>query len=308
MAHQLLLAAQRQSLVLEATRRAGAVRVAELVEQFGVSNMTIRRDLDALARQGAVQKVRGGAMAAATASTDRSGVRAEAEAESARPAGPEAALARAAAKLVAPGSVVALSGGSAMHAVASRLLEIPRLTIVTNSLPIADLVRAAGSNGGTAAPQLLLTGGTLNRSATLVGVLAEQTIRSLHVDLLILGAHGVCEEAGLTAPDLAEAQTNRLLIASARRTVVVADHSKWGIVGLSSFAALNEVDCLVTDEALPLTARKVLANSVRELVLVPTSGHGDVSMPEDPEAASPRPGRTIAHHSISRDVPSGAAA
>ncbi|MFB7617998.1 DeoR/GlpR family DNA-binding transcription regulator [Kitasatospora sp. NPDC056181] len=299
MAHQLLLAAQRRSLILEATRRTGAVRAAELVERFGVSNATIRRDLDTLARQGAVRKVHGGAAAAEAASTDKPGVRSE----HARPTGTEAALADAAAKLVTPGSVVALSGASTTHAVASRLLKIPQLTIVTNSLPIADLVRAADSNGGAAAPQLLLTGGTLTRSAALVGALAEQTIRSLRVDLLILGAHGVCTKAGLTAPDLAGAQTNRLLMAAARRTVVVADHSTWGNVGLSSFAALNEVDCFVTDDALPPTARRALADSVGELVLVPGRGYGDVSVPEDPEAALPCPGRTGAQRLISRDVP-----
>ncbi|MGW3044946.1 DeoR/GlpR family DNA-binding transcription regulator [Kitasatospora sp. NPDC001159] len=264
----MLLAPQRQALILEAIRRAGAVRVAELVEQFGVSDMTIRRDLDALARQGAVQKVHGGAMATGAASTYEPGFDAKSGLEEAT----KAALADAAVKLVEPGSVVALSAGTTTYAVASRLLEVPQLTVVTNSLPIADLLWTASRDRGEAVPSLLLTGGSPTRSAALVGALADQTIRSLHVDLLILGVHGVHEQAGLTTPNLAEAQTNRALIASARRTVVVADHTKWGVVGLSSFATLEEVDCFVTDDALPATARGVLADAVGELLVVPAAG------------------------------------
>ncbi|MFJ1790926.1 DeoR/GlpR family DNA-binding transcription regulator [Kitasatospora griseola] len=261
-----MLAAQRRALILEETRRTGAVRVADLVTEFGVSDMTVRRDLEALTRQGAVQKVHGGAVAAGAAGFEP-GFAAKSELAK----GTKAALADAAARLVEPGSVVALSAGTTTYAVASRLLEVPQLTIVTNSLRIADLLRAAESDGRETVPSLLLTGGSPTRSAALVGALAEQTIRTLHVDLLILGVHGVSEQAGLTTPNLAEAQTNRALIASARRTVVVADHTKWDVVGLSSFATLTEVDCFLTDDALPAAARTALAETVGELVVVPTA-------------------------------------
>ncbi|MFC8722269.1 DeoR/GlpR family DNA-binding transcription regulator, partial [Kitasatospora sp. NPDC057198] len=116
-------------------------------------------------------------------------------------------------------------------------------------------------------PTLLLTGGTPTPSAALVGPLADQAIRSLHVDVLLIGAHGVSERAGLTTPNLAEAQTNRALIASARRVVAVADHSKWGVVGLSAFATLNELDCFVTDPGLDPTARAVLGEQVGRLIV-----------------------------------------
>ncbi|MET8546980.1 DeoR family transcriptional regulator, partial [Kitasatospora sp. NPDC004799] len=260
MADQTLFAAQRRALILDEIRRTGAVRVADLVTQFGVSDMTVRRDLDVLARQGTVQKVHGGAVATGTASTFEPGFEAKSELEE----GTKAALADAAARLVEPGSVVALSAGTTTYAVATRLLEVPRLTVVTNSLRIADLLWTAESDGRETVPSLLLTGGAPTRSAALVGALADQAIRTLHVDLLVLGVHGVSEQAGLTTPNLAEAQTNRALIASARRTVVVADHTKWGVVGLSSFAALAEVDCFITDDALPAAARGALADAVGE--------------------------------------------
>ncbi|WUN36036.1 DeoR/GlpR family DNA-binding transcription regulator [Kitasatospora sp. NBC_00315] len=262
-----MLAQQRQALILESVRRRGAVRVAELVDQLGVSDMTVRRDLDVLARQGAVQKVHGGAVAVGGSSTDEPGFEAKSSLEEAA----KAAIADAAAALVEPGNVVAVSAGTTTFAVAARLLKVPQLTIVTNSLAVADLVWAAGCQAGASTPALLLTGGSPTRSAALVGTLAEQSIRSLHVDLLILGAHGVSETAGLTTPNLAEAQTNRAMIASARRTVVVADHTKWGVIGLSSFAELGEIDCFITDDTLPPEARGVLSEAVGELRVVPTT-------------------------------------
>ncbi|MFF2045124.1 DeoR/GlpR family DNA-binding transcription regulator [Kitasatospora sp. NPDC058170] len=263
-----MLAQQRRALILEQVRRDGAVRVTELVELFGVSDMTIRRDLDSLARGGGVEKVHGGAVAVGVATADEPGF----EAKSTRESAAKAAVADAAAALVEPGSVVAVSAGTTAFAVASRLLTVPQLTVVTNSLPVAELLRAAGRELGETAPTLLLTGGSPTRSAALVGPLADQAIRTLHVDLLILGAHGVSEQAGLTTPNLGEAETNRALVAGARRVVVVADHTKWGVVALSSFARLTDVDVLVTDDGLPAQARTVLAEAVGELVVATRPG------------------------------------
>ncbi|MFJ7206551.1 DeoR/GlpR family DNA-binding transcription regulator [Streptomyces sp. NPDC098789] len=257
------LAHQRRASILEAVRRDGTVRVAELVERLGVSDMTVRRDLEALARDGAVEKVHGGAVATTGASGHEPGFDAKSDLEGAA----KAAIADAAAALVEPGSVVAVSGGTTAHAVASRLLGVPRLTVVTNSLPVADLLRSAGRGGGAPGPTLLLTGGSPTPSAALVGPLADLVISSLHVDLLVLGAHGVTEEAGLTTPNLMEAQTNRALVASARRVAVVADHSKWGVVGLSGFAALDRADWFVTDAGMPAPARAALTEHVGELLV-----------------------------------------
>ncbi|MFE2726927.1 DeoR/GlpR family DNA-binding transcription regulator [Kitasatospora sp. NPDC059327] len=255
-----LLAPQRRALILDRVRRDGAVRVAELATRFGVSDMTVRRDLDALARTGAIEKTYGGAVGGSL--LDEPDFEAKSQLE---PSAKEA-LARTAAALVEPGSVVAVGAGTTAFAVARQLLDIPGLTLVTNSLPVADLVRDATEAGGNT-PALLLTGGTPTPSAALVGPLADQAIRSLHTDVLILGAHGVSERAGLTTPNLAEAQTNRALIASTRQVIVVADHSKWNVVGLSAFALLPEVDCFVTDGELDPAARTVLSEATGRLVL-----------------------------------------
>ncbi|AUG81768.1 cytochrome C [Kitasatospora sp. MMS16-BH015] len=260
----MVLTSRRRELILETVRSTGGIRIAALVDRLGVSSVTVHRDLDVLVRQGVVRKVHGGAVAVESAGRGRARPAPEPDR-----AGTEAALADAAVRLVAPGAVVALAAGPTALAVAARLPEIPDLTVVTNSLPVADLLAEAGRHAGTAGPSVVLSGGTPTRSGALVGTLADQAIRSLPTDLLFLGVHGVSERAGLTTPDLAEAQTNRALIASAGRTVVLAGHTRWGVVGLSSFAALAEVECFITDDALPAAARDVLARKTGELLLVP---------------------------------------
>lgn len=260
------LAAQRRELILDTVRRKGAVRVAALVEQLKVSDMTIRRDLDVLARAGSVEKVHGGAVRTSGTTSDEPGF----ETKFALKSAAKAAVADAAAKLVKPGSVVAISGGTTTYAVAHRLRDIAGLTVVTNSLPVAELLRPSGRQEGIDGPTLLVTGGAPTKSASLVGPLADQAIGSLQVDLLIVGAHGVSERAGVTTPNLAEAQTNRALISAAHRLAVVADHSKWGIVGLSRFAELAEVDFFVSDDGLGAQARTVLGEKVGQLIVADT--------------------------------------
>jgi DeoR/GlpR family transcriptional regulator of sugar metabolism len=96
-------------------------------------------------------------------------------------------------------------------------------------------------------------------------------IAALHLDLLFLGVHGISERAGFTTPNLMEADTNRALVAAADRLVVLADHTKWGTVGISSIVPLEAADVLVTDDRLAPEARRVLDDRVGELVTVPTT-------------------------------------
>ena len=249
--NQNLLAEQRRALILDEVRRRGGVRVNELTRRLNVSDMTIRRDLDALARQGMVAKVHGGAVPVVEASTHEPGF----EAKSVLEPSAKDEIARAAAALVAPGTAIALSGGTTTYALARHLLDVPDLTVVTNSVRVADVFHEAqltvgGGEVRRGAATVVLTGGVRTPSDALVGAVADRAIRSLHFDLLFLGVHGISVEAGLSTPNLAEAETNRCLMRSARRVVVVADHTKWGTVGLSSFADLGEVDTWVTDRGL----------------------------------------------------------
>lgn len=266
--NQNLLAEQRRALILDEVRRRGGVRVNELTRRLNVSDMTVRRDLDALARQGVVEKVHGGAVPVVEASTHEPGF----EAKSALELTAKEDIARVAAAMAVPGSAIALSGGTTTFALAQRLLEVPDLTVVTNSVRVADVFHTAQRPSGTSgarpgAATVVLTGGVRTPSDSLVGPVADQAIASLHFDVLFLGVHGISVEAGLSTPNLAEAETNRRFVQSARRVVVVADHTKWGTVGLSSFAALEQVDTFVTDAGLSAAARAEIEEHLPGLVV-----------------------------------------
>ncbi|WP_159944826.1 MULTISPECIES: DeoR/GlpR family DNA-binding transcription regulator [unclassified Nocardiopsis] len=264
-----MLAAQRQELILEQVRRAGAVRVADLVESLAVSDMTVRRDLDALENRGEVRKVHGGAVAPESARTEEPGF----EAKSTRQADEKHAIARAVAELVEPHTAVGLSAGTTTAAVAEYLADTPGLTVVTNSLRVAEVFHRAARPDQTVA----LTGGFRTPSDALVGPLALASIRGLNLDTLVLGVHGMQERAGFTTPNLMESETNRALVEAAARLVVAADHSKWGTVGISTIAPLDRCDVLVTDSGADPAVRETLSEHVGRLVVadVPPREEGE---------------------------------
>jgi DeoR/GlpR family transcriptional regulator of sugar metabolism len=233
--------------------------VSELVDILGVSDMTVRRDIEALAAKGMVVKVHGGATAVGGRSADEPGFHVKAEQNPTQ----KSAIARVAAGLISPGASIAVSAGTTTYAVAQALLDVPSLTVVTNSPRVADLLHTAQRDDLT----VVLTGGVRTPSDALAGPVADATLRSLHVDTLILGVHGFDQTAGLTTPNLIEAATNRALIATARRVIVVADHTKWGIIGLSTMATLDQVDVLVTDAELDPVARRIVSEHVGQLIL-----------------------------------------
>jgi len=254
------LPAQRQERILGEVTRTGGVRVSELTELLGVSDMTVRRDLDTLARRGLVKKVHGGATLPRGGSTDEPGFEAKSAQE--RPA--KDAIARRAAAFVEPGTAVAVTAGTTTHAFAHHLARVPGLTVVTNSLPVAEVLDASGRPDQT----VVLSGGIRTPSDALVGPVAVRAIRSLHVDWAFMGVHGIHPEAGFTTPNLLEAETNRAVLASARRLVVLADHTKWEVVGLSTIAAIEQASVLITDSRLSEAAREALGARVGELIVV----------------------------------------
>ncbi len=256
-----MLARQRQERILEVVRSAGGARVSDLVDLLGVSDMTIRRDIAMLARKGLVARVHGGATAVTGRSADEPGFAVKFGLQTEE----KAAIAAAAAALVEPGDSVALSAGTTTYAVALELRHVPDLTVVTNSVPVGEVLHASERADLT----VVLTGGVRTPSDALVGPVAVATLSTLHVDWLFLGVHGVDQRVGLTTPNLVEAETDRALVACARQVVVVADSTKWDVVGLSSIARLEQVDVLVTDDGLDPDARRVLESRVGRLVVAP---------------------------------------
>ena len=261
-----MLARHRQSLILQAVRSDGSARVSDLTQRLGVSDMTIRRDLEVLAREGLIEKVHGGAVLPGTAASTDAGF----DSKLGLGQQEKTAIARAAATLVRPGAAIALTGGTTTFALARCLLDVPGLTIVTNSVRVSSLFN--GPRGvDSAAEPVVLTGGVRTPSDTLVGPVADLTIRTLRFDLVFTGCYGLHPDAGLTTPNLAEAETNRAFIRAGRQLVVLADHSKWGMTSLSSFADLADVAVLVTDDLLWPDALSQASELVREVIVADTS-------------------------------------
>jgi DeoR/GlpR family transcriptional regulator of sugar metabolism len=269
-----VLARQRQTVILERIREDGGVRVADLARELGVSDMTVRRDLEALHNAGLVEKVHGGATSLQGGSAlFEPGFAAKSDLQK-----PEKeAIARAAVGLVMPGMAIGISAGTTTYALARRLVDVPGLTVVTNSVPVADALHRAGRGDQT----IILTGGVRTPSDALVGPFAVAALRTVHVDLVFMGVHGMDPHSGFTTPNVLEADTDRALVESGRRLVVVADHTKWGVVGISTFARLNEADTVVTDAGLDAEAGDRLRAEVRELVVA------EVAQPVGGRNASP---------------------
>lgn len=253
-----MLAEQRRRRILAELRRSGAVKVAELTDLLGVSDMTIRRDLEQLSTDGLAEKVHGGAVLVGSATFEPGFA---AKSHLAEPA--KRAIAAKAATLVRPGSAIALSAGTTTWSMAPLVARVPGTTVVTNSPEVADAVT-------TENPQatVILTGGIRTPSAALVGPIADRSITGLHVDQLFLGVHGMDRRAGFTTPNLAEAETDQALIAAAREVIVVTDSSKWGVVGFADIAPLSIADALITDSDLPERAVAELREHVGTVVVV----------------------------------------
>jgi DeoR/GlpR family transcriptional regulator of sugar metabolism len=176
--------------------------------------------------------------------------------------------------MVHPGGAIALSAGTTTWAMAHHLTDVPALTVITNSVQVADVFHRAGRPDQV----VVLTGGVRTPSDALVGPVAVAAIQRLNVDVLYLGVHGMSARAGLTTPNLLEAETNRALVASAGRLVVLADSTKWDTVGIATIVRLAEADAVVTDGGLGARARAELGEHVRELVIadVPAGDGGAV--------------------------------
>ena len=254
-----MLGSQRRARILEVVQEQGAARVSELVELLGVSDMTVRRDIERLDGEGLLERVHGGAVAATQRAADEPGFTAKSTLMTAE----KRAIAQEAARTVQPGATIGLSAGTTTYELALALRDVPRLTVVTNSVPVAQLLHDSPDAGHV----VVLTGGVRTPSDALVGPVAVNALQGLHVDRLFLGAHGIDERAGLTTPNLVEAETNRALVRSSRTVCVLADHTKIGIVGLSTFLDLSDVDTLITDSGIGERARRVLEESVDHLVL-----------------------------------------
>ncbi len=244
------------------------MRVSDLMRELEVSDMTVRRDLEALETQGHLVKVHGGATLLSDSAVHEPGFDTKRTLEH----DAKLAIARAAAAMVEPGMAVAVSAGSTTYEVSRRLAHIPRLTVVTNSVPAAEVLYHGGRNDQT----IILSGGVRTPSDALVGPFAVSALRAVNVDIVFLGVHGMHQRAGFTTPNMLEAETNQALIETGGRLVVTADRTKWGVTGVSTIARLERADVVISDEGLDSEAISILEEHTGRLIL---AGLGEASAP-----------------------------
>jgi DeoR family transcriptional regulator, aga operon transcriptional repressor len=231
----------RRERMLSALRQREFLRVTELGEMFGISEVTVRSDLDTLAGDGRVMRVRGGAMAARARQGERpfEEMRAAQAAEKLR-------IGRAAAGLVSSGETVILDVGTTTTAVARALIareDLREVTIFTNAINIALELEPAIPRFS-----VVVLGGTLRPlQHSLVDPLGGLALDQINANVVFLGCNGVDPAGGVTNINLPEAELKRRMLAAARRRVVVADGSKVGSVELARLCPVDEIDLLVTD-------------------------------------------------------------
>lgn len=231
---------ERRRWLLDAARADGMVEVTAATEQLGIAPETLRRDLNQLEQRGLVKRVYGGAIP-----IERLGFEGSLVVRSTARSQEKSRIADVVAELLHDVESVFLDEGSTTQAVAERLTASRPLTVVTSSLPIATLL-APRQN-----VTVLVLGGRV-RGSTLgtVDQWATRMLDGINLDVAVLGANGVTVARGLTAPDPAVAAVKSAAASAARRLVLAADHTKFGADSFCQFATLQDVDTVVTDQAV----------------------------------------------------------
>ena len=249
----------RRSRIADLTREQGVVRVAELADHLGVSEVTIRADLAQLERDGQLIRDRGGAIPTDEGGALRSLLAFEQRAILNLEA--KTRIARVAAQMVEPGDTILLDAGTTTGQMPQFLSKVPGLTVVTNAFNVAH--EMSGSDA-----QLLFLGGTVNRTASsTLGPLTEQGLSGLVVSKLFIGTQALNLEDGLTDTTMEIAQVKRAMIAAARQVILLTDSSKWNRSGFIKVAPLSAVHTLICDEGLSEEARVATEKAGVKLII-----------------------------------------
>jgi DeoR family transcriptional regulator of aga operon len=251
-----MLNEERQRAILDLLRRDGRVLVVDLASHFHTSQVTIRKDLEALHARGSIHRTHGGGLPARDRALEDPTLREKEK----RYCKEKLRIAAAAAQMVSEGQVVILDSGTTTTAIARALRNFRNLTIITNAVNIA-----AELSGSTL--EVILTGGSLRKNSfSLVGPIAEETIRKLYADILFLGVDGFDVQHGFSTPNLLESKVNRTMIEISKIAVAVCDSSKFGKRSLSLIAPASALQHVITDLGIhksDLSALRKLGIEVR---------------------------------------------
>jgi DeoR/GlpR family transcriptional regulator of sugar metabolism len=236
-----LSSVERQNQIIQLLSRNQRISVAEICATFDVSKATARRDLEALVSSKKIQRVHGGAITLAYTSPEIPVlIRREEQAELKRRIG------QAASELINDGDTIVLGSGSTVLEVAHHLMERRNLTVITNSLPVMELMVEKSDIS------LVSIGGMLlPTELSFIGHIAELALEEVRADKAIIGVRSISLEHGLTSDYLPEAKTDRAMLKAAQETIIVADHTKFGRVSAALLVPVENVQTIVTDTETP---------------------------------------------------------
>jgi DeoR family transcriptional regulator of aga operon len=253
-----LSVAERRQGILDQVGEAGRVSVAELSQGFGLSEVTIRSDLQALADSGLLLRTHGGAIALGASRDYLSlSMRIQQQVQE------KAHIGAAAAALVRDGDAIFLDSSSTALAIAYCLGDRRYLTVATNSLAVAqELLDAPGID-------VIVIGGRLRRdTASLVGTTGLDALKTINLRRGFFGSHGITLEEGLTDVSADEAELKRPVVEVCREVVAVVDRTKWGRVGVSSFAMAKQINRVITDQDAPRDLVDQIRSAGADVILV----------------------------------------
>jgi DeoR family transcriptional regulator of aga operon len=253
-----MLIDERRRHILSLVQNQGRVLVGELSRALGISQITIRKDLEHLQSRGLVQRTHGGALRLQSGALFDPSLQEKQKQHSQE----KQRIADQAARMVQEGQCVMLDSGTTTTAVAHALKRFSQLTLITNAVNIA--AELASTNF-----EVILIGGTLRKNSfSLVGPLAEDVLEEMHADILFLGVDGFDVETGITTPNFLESRVNRAMVKASRSVVVVCDSTKFNRRSLSRIIPTSAVHCVITDKNLPREAEEGLRNQNIEVILV----------------------------------------
>ena len=227
---------ERQRELIRLVGRAGRLSIAQICAQLSISEATARRDLEALSKQGLIQRVHGGAIIVHQAAPDEPLLRRSYEQEDEKER-----IGRAAAALIRDGETVFLGSGTTVLQAAHHLVT-RNIVVITNSLPVINLMSERSNI------TLIALGGMLRSSElSFIGHITEQVVSELRADKVIIGIRAISLVQGLTNDYLPETLTDRAILNLGRENIIVADHTKCGVVSTAFVAPLTSINMLVTD-------------------------------------------------------------
>lgn len=249
---------ERHSEIMDNLLKQGSILVTELANIMQVSSVTIRKDLTNLEKEGKLYRSHGRAILINPFTNNRTVTEKEKlNMDEKQLIGIEAA------KLITPNDSIVLASGTTIHALARNITPESRLTVVTASLQVAEVLAPLDN------VELIQLGGIVRHtSLSVVGKYAEMILSGFSFSKLYLGVDGIDLEFGISTTDMREAEINRTMMQTAQKTIVLADSTKFGRRGFAKISNIEDVDMIITDNRLPMATRQQVEAMGIDLIIV----------------------------------------